>query len=566
MALTPDEQKEFDELEFQKLLSERNSATAAAVDPSTAFGGGSVPTDGRVFDGSGGGAPVPEDGSFAPLLDKAANLGIRAGLPAGGQALGELTGPFSPIAVPVLGAAGGVAGELIANSRENIPNTTGKILRAGISGLIPGAPLAGAADREVLREAGKYAATSLVGNTAQSLADNSKLPDLGSAVGDAATAAMGAPAAAIMSTARILTAAEKLYADRDAAIAAVRPDGVVVPPHLIDKGSDVLTSAAGPAAVEREASKQNIFTFQKMAREDLPSLAPDALPIRIGTKTNPAPDTLNGIRQSAAEPYQTVQQISEDAQQKLQAIRDQFPAGLDAPAQAQLDEALNTPLAKALKVQAGADVDQLKSFRQSAQDAYERLKSGDSDAYADWIKNKDAASAMEDQIQSAAALSGDDSLVSRLQNSRKIIAQTYSVENALNRTTGLVDPRDFARQLNNNVPLTGNLKKIADFANAVPRAAQGPERILNPNVGKATMLVAADQASRGDVPGMLGGIVTSTVGKPARAILLSDLVQNSLFTRPERVNFSAAFARYLADQARDDRQQQMSDALDQASP
>ncbi len=181
------------------------------------------------------------------------------------------------------------------------------------------------------------------------------------------------------------------------------------------------------------------------------------------------------------------------------------------------------------------------------------MKNGDSNAYQDWQKNTKAAESLEKQIEVAAAISGDPTLVKRLRESREMIAKTYAVESATNKTTGLIDPADLAAQYNNGVPLTGNLKKIADFANAFDQAAVDASRVRNPNVGKVTALGAANQASRGDLPGVIGGLVTMTAGKPLRKMLLSDFIQNATLSPKERMNLAAAMGRYIAENSPDSR-------------
>ncbi len=559
MALTAEEQRELDELEYEKLSSEKHGLqqAAPAVKTQGAAAGGDNPDDAELplFIGT---TPVGfiKSSKAKHFADRIADMGIRAAGPTIGQAAGALGGPFAEITVPAGGFIGGVAGEFAANAREGTPNTAGKLLSAGITGAVPGAPLAKAGLKTVAKEAAKYGAAGLAGKTTELAVDRPE--DLLTAEGakeiatSTVASAAGAPVAKVLSKAAEIDPKRAIMSLRDAAFKAVRDEGVKLPPHMTGSGTDALSSMAGPVALEREAADNNLLAWQKMAREDI-GLSKEPLPLQPRDIETKARGDFQTVRDKAAEPYAAIQKIQKDAQEQLDELRKQFPPGLSSADSTTYRDALNQPEAQKLALQAGADVDALKKLREDAQDAYQRLKNGDSTAYEPWQKNMKAAEAMENQIEHAAASAGDPKLLERLRKARETIAKTYSIENATNRTTGLIEPAELAAQYNAGVPLTGNLKKIADFENSFDKAAVDASKIRNPNVGKITALGAANQASRGDIPGVLGAITTMTVGKPLRKLLLSDFVQNRLLSPREKMNFAAAMGRYIAENSPDSR-------------
>lgn len=557
MPLTADEQQELDKLEYDKLLSEKDSAQAPAVSPNTSAqpSTASSPEVDLKAEWQKAGPlerlmilvnrfPQQYVKTNTEVANKVLDMGIEAGGPAAGQAIGAMTGPAAPVMVPTLGAVGGMVGDAVVQARGDQPFSAGRMVGAAIQGAIPGANLAGAEARTVAREAGKYAAGSLAAKTAETEIDRGELPTMQEGAMAAGTAALGAQAAKILSKVPARTEGELMYAARDSALKSLRNEGVVVPPHEIARGSDMLSSIAGKSALSQEAAKRNQFVWQRLAREQV-GLSKKALPISVSE--------LNVVRDAAGEPYRQIQKISEDAQNQL----DEIGKTMLSSDPHDLAVTLNSPQTKAvldpLVLQAGAQVEALKKARVAAQRAYDSFKAGNPAGYEQWQAQKELADNLEQQIEKAASSVGDGSLLKRLQTSRKKIAQTYSIEDALNPSTGLVDPKSFGRQLVNGEPLTDNLKKIADFQLAFNREAVESTRVPTPGVNNIGTMNAMQMASRGNAPGVIGAVVGSTIGRPARAYLLSDVMQNNMLSPSERQNFSAAFARYLAENHPDSR-------------
>lgn len=458
----------------------------------------------------------------------AADAGLRAGGSAIGQAVGMRAGPLAPVAVPVLGAVGGMVGEAAADIRSGDPITLGKMIRAAITGAVPGGNLI-KASKAVPVAVG----AAVAGSEAQSLIDTGEA-NVADAALSGGLAAVGGKLGQKAGTPVAQTEKDVMNAMRAKVARELQPEGVVIPPSELG-GGGVVDSIAGKAATGQEASLRNQFAWQKLAREEI-GLPKTAAPLSV--------KDIEAQRATFYEPYQTVQGINTTAKKELSTLKSQFNNSQE------LEAALATPEGKALQIQSKADVDRLKEVRKTAQEAYDRFKNNDPKAYKEWQNARDLADSIEDSIEQAASISGDPDLLSRLQQSRKKIAQTYAIENAVNRGSGLVDPADLGRQLNERVPLSGNLLKIAQFQQAFPRDAVEAARVQAPNVGNLGAMAATSQLSRGDLAGAAGGVFSATAGRPARAFLLSDFNQRDLLNPRAREEFGVAFARLLAEQAR----------------
>jgi hypothetical protein len=83
---------------------------------------------------------------------------------------------------------------------------------------------------------------------------------------------------------------------------------------------------------------------------------------------------------------------------------------------------------------------------------------------------------MEKELENYAASIGQTELMPALRDARQQIAKTYTVQKALNPTTGSIDARVLAKELRKGKPLTGELKQVAEFADQFPKAAQVMEK------------------------------------------------------------------------------------------
>lgn len=455
-----------------------------------------------------------------------------------GQNLGRASG--LPLGERIGGGVGAMVGETIAQTREQGTEfRPGAILGAGVSGAVTGKPLAGAGRREVMREGAKYAAGNLASTVTETAVDEGRAPSLVEAGVSAASGLVGAQMAKALARTKIEGARAPIHELETKTLKDLQGEGFVVPPHKIDGGKAIPTALAGAEVVERAAAAKNQFAVQRLAREDI-GLSKEAVPIRVSE--------LEARRAALAAPYEEIKAFQEPAADELKKKLSDIAAKYSDPheAAAALDEPATKAAVERLRTLAAADVDELKIVRDSAKSARKAFENGDPAAYDVWQAQKARAESIEAAIEKAANEVGDKTLVDRLKASRKQIAQTYSVEEALNQGNGMVDPLALGRKLQAGDILTGNLEKIAKFQLAFRREAVEMSRLSGADV--STLL---KRMNNGNIS-VLGGAVRAVqgaVGGPAKTFLLSDFVQGGLTNPREVQNFSSAMARYISENA-----------------
>jgi len=156
--------------------------------------------------------------------------------------------------------------------------------------------------------------------------------------------------------------------------------------------------------------------------------------------------------------------------------------------------------------------------------------------------NKEASQVLEDTIQNYLANTKQTDLLQKFKDARQLIAKTYSVENALNQTTGAIDAKKLAAQLAKGKPLSGELKQSAQFAQAFPTAAQTTEKMgsipqtspldLYASLGLGTAGLYGGDAQTGAL-----GFAAGAIRPALRATALSKPIQSRL-TNQQMQNLS----------------------------
>lgn len=119
-----------------------------------------------------------------------------------------------------------------------------------------------------------------------------------------------------------------------------------------------------------------------------------------------------------------------------------------------------------------------------------------------------------------------EGVLQSFRDARTLIAKTYSVEKAMNSTTGSVDARKLAGQLAKGKPLSNELKTAAEFGARFPKAAQSIEGMGSlPQTSPLDWALATGTGIATANPLALAGVVARPA---ARAAALSPLVQNRL--------------------------------------
>jgi len=303
--------------------------------------------------------------------------------------------------------------------------------------------------------------------------------------------------------------------------------GYVIPPTQVKPSliNRLLEGSAGKISTAQNASFKNQQITNQLAARSLG--LPDDVVI--------TPDVLNNLRTKAGQAYENLgaSGVIKTSPKYIQALDDIEPyknakkamASFDSPeAKPIIDivESLKTP-----SFDVSAALSKIKLLRSDADKAYRA-----NDATLGKV-NKDAAKVLEDTIENYLANSKQTDLLQKFRDARQLIAKTYSVENALNQTTGSIDAKKLAAQLAKGKPLSGELKQAGQFAQAFPTAAQTTERMgsipqTSPLDLYASLGLGTAGLYAGDTQSGALGFATGAIRPALRATALSRPVQSRL--------------------------------------
>jgi hypothetical protein len=302
-------------------------------------------------------------------------------------------------------------------------------------------------------------------------------------------------------------------------IQQARDLGYVIPPTQANPSmlNRIMEGVAGKISTAQNASARNQEITNKLAAKSL-GLADD---------TVITPQVLTDLRNTAGEAYKNLGMSGQVIADKsyinaLDDIAKPFITAAQGFPDAPPSPVLN--LVQSLKspsFDASAAIEKVRQLRTAADDAF---RSGNTDIGQ---ASKKAAAAIENALEGHLSKTGQSDLLTKFRDARQLIAKTYSIEKAANTTTGTIDAKKLAAQLQRGKPLSGELKSIAQFSQAFPKASQATE-----GMGSLPQFSPLDYFA-----GVLGGVSTGGLGagailaRPAlRAAALSSPVQNRLIS------------------------------------
>lgn len=262
--------------------------------------------------------------------------------------------------------------------------------------------------------------------------------------------------------------------------------GYVVPPATTNPSAwnRLMESWGGKVGTAQDAASKNMPVTNSLARKAL-GLADDV---------DITKDTLGGIRNQAGDVYRQIRGAGSIAstpkfKAALDSIEEPFKsAAKDFPSLA--DDTVQKVIGGLRRdsFDAASGVDAIARVRELSQKAY---ASGDKSAGK---ALRGAANALEDVIEENLTSRGGPwkSVLDDFRSARQLIAKTYSVEKALNNSTGNVSAISLGQQLSKGKPLSGELEVAARFGQAFPRAAK---EILDSGSVRNTDVIAGGLAS-----------------------------------------------------------------------
>ncbi len=289
------------------------------------------------------------------------------------------------------------------------------------------------------------------------------------------------------------------------AVEKAREAGYTVPPTQAGGGiiNRALEGMAGKASTLQEASVRNQNVTNKLAAKSL-GLPDDAVL---------TPETLMGIRDEAGAAYEALKSLPKKAAVSA-------------------DSTMNR--AAAPEINPAKMVEDLKTARADAEawyNAWKRSAHPEDKAKANAFKAQ--ATKLENDLEQYAEEMGKTNLLPKLREARQLIAKTYTVENAMNKTTGTVDAKELAKRLQKGKPMSEELKQVAEFAQAFPKAAQKPE-IIGGTIGISPLDYAAATLTGG--ASMLAGQGNEATGATTLAALLARPAARRMVLSPTMQN------------------------------
>lgn len=352
--------------------------------------------------------------------------------------------------------------------------------------------------------------------------------DAGRARGEAIGAALPAVAGAAEGLGGAIKSASKeaplvaMTPKRQAAINA-QAEGYTLPPSQARENfaNALLEGVSGKVKTAQGGAVKNQEITQSIVKKELGM--PDDVPLNH--------ETLKGVREQAGQKYKELQQYDgtfKATKQYNEAIdglggvtarlAKKFPDLIESEKLSTLKDSL-----KVSEMSPGEAIELSKLLREKASDLLSPTASGESKALG--RAYREANSALEGMIEKNLESSSEEHLLAGFRSARETIAKTHSIEKAMN-AAGSVDANQLAAQMKRGKPMSGGLKKVAEFASHFDKYAKTPEQVGShlPIDALDTLAAIATGVGTGNIAGA-GAILA----RPAvRAGILSKPYQHTM--------------------------------------
>lgn len=430
-----------------------------------------------------------------------ADVVAEGGLGAAGQVAGLAAGPLAPVAVPVLGAVGGSAGNAIAQMRqiaagEREKFSVGDNIAAAALAAIPGESLVGAGGKQIARAVGKNVLGGEAALTAQTVLNEGRTPSAQEMAFQAGASGLGVGLGKALDKGVTLSKEAKRAIQNsvaDESIALFQKAGYKLDPSKIKPGTvaSALEYLGGKQATAAEFAQHNANVTLALAKKALGLDVKDVLNI-------PA---IEGVKKEAYKAYEAVNNVSPRARMALEKYKEA------------------NELAHAYHMDAKSPMP--GNRYQSKKDAEEW--SSKAEIYWKLIENE-------------ANRAGKPELVTGLQEAKKRVAKANVVLEAFNEGNGKVSADIIARaRENRGALLDGELSIIHKFAQSglSPGTSDEVQKQGGVIFNRLTTLAAVGATAHyGGVPTAIALAGTALAAPPlARSALSSPSFNRMLTTR-----------------------------------
>lgn len=298
--------------------------------------------------------------------------------------------------------------------------------------------------------------------------------------------------------------------------------GLRISPTAANKSvAGVVERTVGRAESERLISKKNVPVIDNLAKKQLG--------VPEGEELTQA--TFDRLRAQHNKPYEALSKLgkrktSDAYREEINAIADRTGANSFAVDTPKAVQELRDTYLNIKKFDAKDAVAQVKKLRADARKA---LKSDDPDVIAMGYARRKIADALDNELERQAQESGKGGLAKAYRDARVKLAQLNSYEDAFEGNH--ISARELSRQLDRDVPLSGNARLIAEFSRRFDRSAQSLEKIRSVGpISSADYLVAALGTAGGNF--INPGLAAAILARPAARSFLSSKLYQDRFIRP----------------------------------
>jgi len=309
-----------------------------------------------------------------------------------------------------------------------------------------------------------------------------------------------------------LQEAQTANAVRDETLRKAQEAGYVVTPGSVTPtGKNVMSERiAGKTRLEQAASVKNQAVTDKLARE------------AVGLEKN-TPLTSEAMQQirkeeftKGYEPVNAIGKVGVDDQYvaDLANIETKFTganASFPGATPESVDKLIKTYLTDSFDAK-----DAVSASRTLREQAKANYRKGENDLAK---AQSGVAKALEDQIErslSATDTAEAEKILNQFRESRKRMAISHSIEDAIREGAGTVDAKKLAQAVQSGRYLSGDLKTVGEFANVFPKVNVPPSQIGTPGTG--TMLGRSFGGTLGALAGLsAGGGIGGALGAAAGA-------------------------------------------------